>query len=619
MTEADLRNGADEIEEWERELDARLTPDPVPEATVRTVQLATTGMEHPLTVRVQLDVSLPAEHVMYVLWAAAGMEPQQSALLTREGADPVCFGVAAAWRETSNEDAVHDLSRLQFAQLFRPDTELYAEIDPARGWRARLTLDHHLDDDADGESGSPVRVSVDPFGIPMLHSAAEIDVLLKASDGEQLTPLEQQVLVHLEEPLQLPFTQIAQARALGTLAAVTHGLVPGAAELLSVLHAEYPLTTVALEVFCFVAWQPVAATATGRMPVAELRRLAAESPWLVELHGDPDEPDPDADGEADGEAPVLQAGELPLVDEAWAALRETGLIRIADKRAVVAEGFAPLVESSHEWRRFSVETAVLGWMLRSGYVQGHGPDGALLDRLSPTVAYESAQDYADSLISAAATSPEELLRQLMEENTVDEEERDDVEHVEFTIELQNMPEPVSRRMSVPLDANLHAAVETILVMFGWELTHLWQLDVADGRQQVAVSSEGIADDTDTPLAAELRVGQVLRESGATLLLTYDYGDNWEMLISPVGTRVGGEDAELLSIDGDCPPEDSGGPGGYLQKVLALEDPERFARDYPDDESEEMHHLATWLRSAREQLSTPELGHYDLVEHPLPYP
>ncbi|WFP16356.1 IS1096 element passenger TnpR family protein [Citricoccus muralis] len=609
----------DEREPWEAELDDELLPEPVPAETVRTVQLATTGMERPLTVRVRLDVSLPAEHVMYVLWAAAGLEPQPAALLTREGKDPVCFGVAAAWRETSNEDAVHDLNGLQFAQLFRRDTELYAEIDPARGWRARITLDTHLDDDADGEPGSPVRVRVEPFGIPLFHSAAEIDVLLKASDGEQLTPLEQQVLLHLEEPLRLPFAQIAQSRALGTLAAVTHGLVPGAADLLPVLHAEYPLTTVALEVFCFVSEQPVSATATGRLPVAELRRLAAESPWIRELQGEPDNVDDVGRDPDDDDAPVLRAGDLPLVDEAWAALRDTGLVRIPERRAVVADHCEHLVGASHEWRRFWVETAVLAWMLRSGYVAGYAPDGSPVDRVSPTIAYESAQDYADSLISAAATSPEEVLRQLMEENTVDEEERDDVEHIEFTIELEGLHETVSRRMSVPLEANLHSAVETILVMFGWELTHLWQLDVADRSQLVAHSSEGIAEDSDGPLAAEMHVGDVLRADGPALLLTYDYGDNWEMRISPVGTRVAGEEAELLSVDGDCPPEDAGGPGGYQQKVLALEDPEQFAQDYPDYESEEIHHLAGWLRTMREQLTTPEPGYYELVDHPLPYP
>lgn len=152
------------------------------------------------------------------------------------------FGIEGSWENSANHDVVIGLNTVQFGQLFVQETELYAEIDPARGWRARLSLGSAdaLGDAPVGETGSTVQLVQDPFGIPPTMTAMQTDVLLKASDGESLTPLEQQLLVQLDEPIELPNAEVSQAIALVTLHAVRLGVSPGYVNLMPFVMVEVP-------------------------------------------------------------------------------------------------------------------------------------------------------------------------------------------------------------------------------------------------------------------------------------------------------------------------------------------------------------------------------------------
>lgn len=602
----------------QRTSESALFAEPVPADTVRAVQVATTGTDHPLTLRAVLDVSRPADQVMYALWAGFGLDPTPSSLMTVEHdhQDSQFFGVASSWANSANRDAVTDLSDVQFAQLFQPDTETYAELDPAHGWRGRVTIEKPSpnDDFAAGDPGSPVRITLEPFGIPLSCSAAQIDVLLKASDGEPLTPLEQQVLVHINDDVEIPFEQMGQAAAMAAWETAAQDLSPHAVHLLPVLMAELPLSMAACELFSFVADNTVFATTKAKMPLKEFRRFLADSQVIAARSG--------LDGSTDLSS--VYPEQAPEVIQAWGALQDLGLITVADKKAKVSDDAAWLTEVSGEWQRTHIEVAIARWLLAQGQLEDYGSDGAPVDAVHPTIEFETAQDYADSLISDASSSPEEMVHQMLleelrtplEASTGD----DEVEHVLFTIELEGMPEPVTRRMSLPLSANLHGAMESVLIMFGWELTHLWQIEVMNEHrfQAVAASSEEIADDDEVPVAAELHVGDVLQPGGPQAMLIYDYGDGWQMVLTPGEARTAGPDAELLNVEGSCPPEDAGGPAGYEQKLLAIAAPDRFEQENPDFESEEIRSIANWARAHRLGKILPTPGLYEIDEDPFPH-
>lgn len=578
--------------------------------SMRTVVLTTTDMERPLTIRVNIDVAQPADDVMYVLWAAAGLDSDSSALLSRyeQGECHQYFGVAAAWENSANRNAVHDLHAVQFGQLFLADTELYAELDPGRGWCARISLEPaaSLGDEAVGDPGSAVQIVQDPFGIPPAMTARQTDVLLKASDGEQLTPLEQQMLVQLDAFLELPMSEVSQAIALATVHAVRAGVAPQHVNRIPFVMSEVPYAIPARELFRSLqaSESGISVTKTGKIPAAELRNILHDPNMSAVLFDGADQPD----------LTRVQLSDVPLVGMAWDVLLETGLVTIAAQRAQLSPELNWLRAVTHEEFDSYFEAILLR------YVVDHELIDVADDGPHPTLEYETAQEYADSLISSALAAPEQFLDEFLDSEMrglFDPDEQR--EHLEFTIELLHVAEPVTRRMSVPCGANLHASIETILIMFGWDLTHLWQLDLMDSngmRQPLAASYHD--EYLEVPLAADMDVATVLRSKGSPVLLTYDFGDGWEMLIAPVGIRTAGAEAELLAAQGSCPPEDSGGPGGYEMKLLAVRDPAEFQRQYPDFESEEIRELGNWMRTHTNGRDVPAPDFYELDEYAMPY-
>ena len=80
---------------------------------------------------------------------------------------------------------------------------------------------------------------------------------------------------------------------------------------------------------------------------------------------------------------------------------------------------------------------------------------------------------------------------------------------------------------------------------------------------------------------------VSREAGSKFVYQYDFGDSWE---HPIVVEKIAEDVQTdgpVCVDGAraCPPEDSGGAWGYLEKLEALASP---------DDDEETSSLREWM-------------------------
>jgi len=136
--------------------------------------------------------------------------------------------------------------------------------------------------------------------------------------------------------------------------------------------------------------------------------------------------------------------------------------------------------------------------------------------------------------------------------------------------------PVWRRILVPRDITLSNLHRTLQIVMGWTNTHLHQF-VFPGAKNLALRqgfSAKIGNESRTTL------GDLLDSPGAKLLYEYDLGDCWRHELMLERVLLGDESFRQTCVAGErqCPPEDSGGPQGFVEMLKA------FAQeDHPEHE------------------------------------
>jgi len=149
------------------------------------------------------------------------------------------------------------------------------------------------------------------------------------------------------------------------------------------------------------------------------------------------------------------------------------------------------------------------------------------------------------------------------------------------VTLEGVEPPIWRRLVVPSEFtlfDLHCAVQ---VAMGWEDCHLHDFEIKGQRYAVPD-----AEDFGSPLdETKARLHDVAGPR-AKIRYQYDFGDSWNHVIVVEKILEDTEIAPPVCTDGAraCPPEDSGGPWGYSEKLQALADPE-------DEDNEE---LRDWM-------------------------
>jgi hypothetical protein len=102
-------------------------------------------------------------------------------------------------------------------------------------------------------------------------------------------------------------------------------------------------------------------------------------------------------------------------------------------------------------------------------------------------------------------------------------------------------------------SQLHYFIQGVM---GWELAHLFSFHDELGRFEISNRST---------LANVCRVGDTLR-------YVYDFGDNWEHLVTiekEIRTRTGVIYPRCVAGRNACPLEDCGGPWGYADMLKTL--------------------------------------------------
>jgi hypothetical protein len=149
---------------------------------------------------------------------------------------------------------------------------------------------------------------------------------------------------------------------------------------------------------------------------------------------------------------------------------------------------------------------------------------------------------------------------------------------EIKVTLQGLPFPVWRTLLLEKNTSLGKLHEIIQTVMGWENEHLHLFKVGKRSYGPADNDERMPGEKNED---SVDIQKLTFDKIRTFEYEYDLGDGWQHTIEIV-RRVPQDPSTLypICIGGEraCPPEDSGGAWGYLEKLEALKN-----RKDPDHE------------------------------------
>lgn len=157
---------------------------------------------------------------------------------------------------------------------------------------------------------------------------------------------------------------------------------------------------------------------------------------------------------------------------------------------------------------------------------------------------------------------------------------------QFKVTLQDIRPQIWRRIQVPSAYSfwdLHVAIQDA---FGWLDCHLHEFRIQrpDSNQPIRI---GIPDDSPfegDELALpgwEIALGDYLSSESPSAEYIYDFGDDWRHAVRlEKALPADPGDRYPICIGGarHCPPEDVGGPFGYLEFLQAIGNPDHPAHE-----------------------------------------
>jgi hypothetical protein len=141
---------------------------------------------------------------------------------------------------------------------------------------------------------------------------------------------------------------------------------------------------------------------------------------------------------------------------------------------------------------------------------------------------------------------------------------------QLRIELREVLPSAWRRFLVPGSITLPGLHRVIQEVMGWENLHLHLFRF--GKKEYRTPDPEYLSEMRNERGRRLR--EFLRDEGEMFGYQYDFGDNWEhdLVVERIMTGAEVMDAKCLEGERSCPPEDVGGPPGYMEYLEALKDP-----------------------------------------------
>ena len=152
--------------------------------------------------------------------------------------------------------------------------------------------------------------------------------------------------------------------------------------------------------------------------------------------------------------------------------------------------------------------------------------------------------------------------------------------LQFKIALKHTKPPIWRRILVPKEYSfwdLHVAIQDAM---GWFDSHLHEFEIHNPRKgtidRIGLPGDGFWDDAEVRCGWDVGIAGLFSSTNPKATYTYDFGDNWEHSILLEKTLPRDPKRQYPCCTGGrrrCPPEDCGGPWGYLRFLEAVADPE----------------------------------------------
>ena len=138
------------------------------------------------------------------------------------------------------------------------------------------------------------------------------------------------------------------------------------------------------------------------------------------------------------------------------------------------------------------------------------------------------------------------------------------------VSIDDVAPSVWRRIRVDADITLRSLHHILQASFGWTSSHLHQCDIEDDTYTM-LDNEYMLDLVEAPGQGPLddrkaKLGRLVYP-GQRFVYLYDFGDSWTHTIhvesiTEIPEKLGY--ATVIDGVGSCPPEDVGGPPGYIE-------------------------------------------------------
>jgi hypothetical protein len=151
-----------------------------------------------------------------------------------------------------------------------------------------------------------------------------------------------------------------------------------------------------------------------------------------------------------------------------------------------------------------------------------------------------------------------------------------------------------RRIITPEDINFKQLHKIIQVVYDWKGYHLYDFSIfgKSGNCLINIKSEfeevcEPRTDCQMNLDSDVRLSDYVRRQ-CNIVYLYDYGDNWEhkITIQGINTEYDKNHPTCLMGEGNAPPEDVGGVGGYEEFLEIMSNPSHT----------EYKNMKQWVRS-----------------------
>ncbi|HEY2343522.1 MAG TPA: plasmid pRiA4b ORF-3 family protein [Chthoniobacteraceae bacterium] len=145
---------------------------------------------------------------------------------------------------------------------------------------------------------------------------------------------------------------------------------------------------------------------------------------------------------------------------------------------------------------------------------------------------------------------------------------------QLKITLRGVRPPIWRRVQIPGSVTLARLHDVIQMGMGWSNSHMHCFRV--GNRSFSSPYPGVDfKDSGDESESKVRLDQVCQREKTKLAYDYDFGDGWEheILVEKIIAPESGVRYPIcLAGKRACPPEDCGGPYGYMDLLDTLKNP-----------------------------------------------